>query len=207
MFVVVREESHEKTNPTLSTMIFFFPRYTRHEYSLLKVLDEQLDDGSLARINDAHPGFFPDVESVNQRSCYETSGLGDICIHLQTFEIYLDLFPNSSYYNFNFYWCPQTKELSSENPQTFKSTPRKQPTLKGNYVKKIHWLTIKSWGTPMRFVLLRNPWGMLEWRGDWGDLSTFVSFIGCWRIILSLMMSHTHTNCEMTKTHMSSYVI
>jgi len=26
-------------------------------------------------------------------------------------------------------------------------------------------------GTPMRFVILRNPWGMLEWRGDWGDRS------------------------------------
>ena len=111
--------------------------------------------------------------------------------HLQTFEIYHDLFPNSSYYKFNFYWYPQSMELSSENPQTFKSTPGNQPTLKGNYVKDLHWLTIKSWGTPMRFVLLRNPWGMLEWRGDWGDLSTFASFIGCWRIILSLMMSHT----------------
>ena len=132
MFVVVREESHEKTNPTLSTMIFFFPRYTRHEYSLLKVLDEQLDDGSLARINDAHPGFFPDVESVNQRSCYETSGLGDICKRLKYILICSQTLHTTTLISID---TLKQRNSLQKIPQTFKSTPRKQPTLKGNYAK------------------------------------------------------------------------
>lgn len=94
--------------PFCSMIFFMVPRYTRHEYSLLKVLEEQLDDGSLARINTflllcswcrCSPMFcfcfFPDVESLNQRSCHEKPmwiTMITVRWHLQTCEIYVYIY-------------------------------------------------------------------------------------------------------------------
>ena len=131
-----------------------------------------------------HVFFFPDVESLNQRSCHEkTWGLqwlqvGDICKRLEYVYTYMGIswfVPKLCIiidYRIQFGVMPSNKGTLFRKSPTTRKHSGKHPTLKGTHGRNLHWLTIKSWGTPMRFVLLRNPWGMLEWRGDWGDLST-----------------------------------